>query len=207
MLIISQILHEFFHEEKKNLTGFLLSRLLHEFFHEEQKAFEIAKEGAKNDKYSKCLLGFYMAHGIGTNKNYVEGMKTIIESGADDFIEHFATDIGNYYSKSGDKKEGFKWYENAFKKNITEATVNNYGLCFLIGTGTNKNTHKAKEIFSIGVRKSFPSSLYHMAFIALDENDLDTAMQYFKHAADLGHICARDNYNNLMKRYLKLPQK
>lgn len=46
-----------------------------------------------------------MTHGIGTNKNYVEGMKTIIESGAGDFIEHFTTDIGNYYSKSGDKKK------------------------------------------------------------------------------------------------------
>lgn len=156
-----------------DLSYFLLSRLSHEYFKEDSYAYEIAQEGAsKNEKYSKSLLGHFIAHGIGTKKDFQRGISTMLESGADDFNEIFSTDIGIYYinkieeEKEKEKKEemrrkAFECFEKAFNANQTRATINNYGLCFMLGIGTEKNMKKAKEIFLIGLSKRFKFDVSH----------------------------------------------
>lgn len=149
---------------------FSLARLLHEFFHEDSHAFIIAKKGSeKGDKYSKCLLGYFISKGI------------MLESNASDYYERFSNDIGLYYinlikkSEHQDtinecKAKAFEYFEKAFKMNQTKATINNYGICFMLGIGVSKNIEKAKEIFQIGISKGDINSKYHYAFILENEN-------------------------------------
>lgn len=144
-------------------SHFLLARVLHEFFHDDKRAFEIASEGCKmGDKYSTCLLGFYVARGIGTVKNRQKGVSLMLESGASDLYEEFSTDIGIYYIKLAEshahdddtallyKQKAFEFFQKAFIRNKTRATISNYGLCYLLGMGVSKNLIKAKEIFQLG---------------------------------------------------------
>ena len=42
----------------------------------------------------------------------------------------------------------FKWFEKAYKKRITKATINNDGLCFFRGFGNQQNIEKAIEILN-----------------------------------------------------------
>ena len=161
-----------------NESHFLLARIMHEFFHNNKRAFEIADEGCKKgDKYSACLLGFFVAKGIGTKKNHQKGVSMMLESGANNFYEKFSTDIGIYYinlAKSFDykkedadlyKQKAFEFFEKAYKMNKTKATINNYGICFILGIGVSKNLEKAKEIFQIGVSNGDENSKYHLDFI------------------------------------------
>ncbi|KAK8860760.1 hypothetical protein M9Y10_012426 [Tritrichomonas musculus] len=173
-----------------NLSFFSLSRLHYEFYKDDEKAFEIAKEGSeRGEKYSRCLLGFFTAHGIGTKKDIAKGVPLILSSSADDFIDQFATEIGIYYSMKNDEEEGqkevFKWFQKAFTMRKTRATINNYGVCYMIGIGVDKSIEKAKEIFQIGVDKNDANSMYHIGFI-LEGTEKEESLKYYKKAAELG---------------------
>ncbi|KAK8870912.1 hypothetical protein M9Y10_008825 [Tritrichomonas musculus] len=138
-----------------NFSYFMLARLFHEAFKDDQKAFQVATEGAnKDEKYSKCLLGYFIAKGIGTNKNRKKGIEMILESQADELYERFATEIALYYdmlNKESDDNydsEIFKWFEKAYQINKTKTTINNYASCFMKGIGVVKDINKAKEILT-----------------------------------------------------------
>ncbi|KAK8837968.1 hypothetical protein M9Y10_035912 [Tritrichomonas musculus] len=190
-----------------DLSYFLLSRLSHEYFKEDSYAYEIAKEGAiKKEKYSKSLLGHFITHGIGTKKDFQRGISTMLESGADDFNEIFSTDIGIYYinkiEEEKEKKEemrrkAFECFEKAFNANQTRATINNYGLCFMLGIGTEKNMKKAKEIFLICAYQNDSNSMYHIGFI-LEETDPEKSLFYYKQAAECGSTHAQLEYAHLL---------
>ena len=98
-----------FHLEESIKKGFTfsyfsLARLLHEYYKDDVKAIMIANEGAeKGDKYAKCLLGYFIAQGIGTKKDRIKGVSMIIKSGADDYYERFATLIALYYVELAEK--------------------------------------------------------------------------------------------------------
>ena len=149
-----------------NLSYFTLSRLFYEVFKDEKQAFETAKKGAeKDEKYSKCLFGYFIAHGIGTKKDFKKGVQLILESNATDFYEFFSTDIGIYYanlykeekqkskSKIDDEnsygKKAFEFFEKSFNRNKTKAAINNYAICFLEGIGVEKNVEKSKELLKM----------------------------------------------------------
>ena len=52
------------------LSYFSKARLLHEVFGQDESAFQVAKEGSeKGDKYSTCLIGYFIMRGIGIKKN------------------------------------------------------------------------------------------------------------------------------------------
>lgn len=114
------------------------------------------------------MYGFFVAHGIGTKKDFMKGVSIICEIQDNPLIDMLLTDIGIYYSKlyeeTKDKKyeyQAFEFFEKAFNVKETKATINNYGICFLKGFGVQKDVHKAKEIFkNIKV-------IYHLAFIVL----------------------------------------
>ncbi|KAK8896174.1 hypothetical protein M9Y10_014068 [Tritrichomonas musculus] len=102
------------------LSYFSLARLYFEIYKDNDTAYKFAKKGSdKNDSYSKCLLGYFIAHGIGTRKHFMEGVSLILESKAENLIDQFATDIGIYYSKIKNiegkaidrEREMFKWFE------------------------------------------------------------------------------------------------
>lgn len=182
---------------------FLHARISYEFFHEDDQAYKCAREGAlQNEKYSKCLLGYFTAHGIGTKKDHKKGVEMMLESGADDFYQSFATDIGIYYSnlneeasiekdeKLKNEKIAFKWFEKAFNMKQTKASINNYGICFLKGFGISADIEKAKEIFTLGVQKEDPTSMYHMEFI-LEATDSDHSLELCKKTADEDHSIAQ----------------
>ena len=104
------------------------SRLCYEVFHENEIAFQSAKEGAdKGDKYSKCILGYFISKGIGTKKDLKTGVSIILNSEAKDYIDNFATTIGIYYSKiEKDEKKAFYWFEKAFnlkKKQMHQSII------------------------------------------------------------------------------------
>lgn len=175
-----------------NLSYFTLARLLHEIYKEDDEAFHIAMEGSnKGNKYSKFLLGYFIAHGIGVKKDFQKGISIILESGAKDYYNRFATDIGIYYCHLSEtnqcKEEAFKWFEIAYEMKKTNATVNNYGLCFLLGIHVDQNIEKAKEIFIDGANKGFVSSMYHLAFI-YEKTDKQKSHDYYRKAANQGHI-------------------
>lgn len=147
---------------------FILARLFFEVDKNYSLAFETAQKGTINgDKYSQCLLGYFIAHGIGIEKDNKKGIEIILESGASDFYEIFSTDIGIYYLKLYEQniqscnkvenkdmlgEKAFEWFEKSFNKNKTKASVNNYALCFMKGIGVHKNIKKANEIIN-----SFPN--------------------------------------------------
>lgn len=186
-----------------NHSYFVLSRLYHEIFNENEKAFETAKEGSKNNgKYSKCLYGYFLSHGIGTKKEFKRGVQMILESEVSDFYERFATDIGLYFidlskekvdEKEECENEAFKWFEKAFNIQKTNATINNYGICFLKGIGVKKNIEKAIEIFTYGISQNNPNSLYHLAFI-YEEIDPKKSLELYKKSSELGNMDARARY-------------
>lgn len=83
--------------------------LYYEFFKDEQLAYIIAQKGdEKEEKYSKCLLGFFTAHGIGTTKDLNKGVSTILDGKAEDLFDQFATEIGIYYSKKETEEQNNK---------------------------------------------------------------------------------------------------
>ena len=186
------------------MSYFSLARLLHEYFKEDNLAFKTAKEGMiKGEKYSKCLLGHFISKGIGTKKNHQEGVKLMIESEAEDYYERFATDIGIYYYNLGENckkddnqidneiyKTSFKWFEKAFQMNKSQATINNYGVCFARGIGVSADIEKAKEIFEIGVQKNDPISMYHLGFILSKTNPTES-LYYYKKSAQQGYQHAK----------------
>lgn len=186
------------------MSYFSLARLLHEYFKEDDLAFKTAKEGMiKGEKYSKCLLGHFISKGIGTKKNHQEGVKLMIESEAEDYYKRFATDIGIYYYNLGENcqkddnqidneihKTSFKWFEKAFQMNKSQATINNYGVCFARGIGVSADIEKAKEIFEIGVQKNDPISMYHLGFILSKTNPTES-LYYYKKSAQQGYQHAK----------------
>ena len=125
----------------------------------------------------------------------------ILESHSDDLLFHFATDIGIYYinlNKNNVNKdeeemnynEAFKWFEKAFNIRHSKATINNYGICFLMGIGVQKDIEKAKEIFNLGVNIEDPNSMYHMGFI-LENTDPIKSFDLYKKAANKGNLFAK----------------
>ncbi|KAK8889286.1 hypothetical protein M9Y10_034032 [Tritrichomonas musculus] len=171
-----------------NASYFSLSLLYFDIFKDKEKAYKTAQEGAsKNEKYSICLFGYFIAHGIGTNKDFNKGVSIILSSNACDFYENFATDIGIYYHSqlNKDENEIFKWFEKAFFRMKTKATINNYAICFIEGIGVDKNIEKAKEIFKIGVDKNDSNSLYYYGLL-LEDTDQKESLKYYKLSADQG---------------------
>lgn len=128
-------------------------------------AYKIALEGSNcNEKYSKCLLGYFYSHGIGTEKDLIKGASIILDSQADDIIEVFSTEIALHYielikknksikieEKEKYKHEAFKWFEKAFIKKRTKASIYNYASCFMKGIGVDKNIEKTNEILRLTV--------------------------------------------------------
>ncbi|KAK8870893.1 hypothetical protein M9Y10_008805 [Tritrichomonas musculus] len=186
-----------------NLSYFSLARLLHEYFNEDDLAFVTAKEGMmKGEKYSKCLLGHFISKGIGTQKDQQKGVKMMLDSDAEDYYKRFPTDIAIYYFNLGEKvkkydskfeyenlnefKISFKWFERAFLMKQSQATLNNYGICFMRGIGVSANFEKAKEIFEIGVQKNDPISMYHLAFILSKTNPRES-LYYYRRSAKQGY--------------------
>lgn len=196
-----------------DLSYFSLARLLESYYGERDHAFQVASEGAmKGEKYSKCLLGFFIAKGIGTSKNRREGVSMMLESGADDLYQLFATEIGIYYyelanesqSKSDNENNGFcfeknafEWFEKAYLMKKTSASINNYGICFLKGIFVKKDVRKALEIFSEGARRVDPNSMYHLAFL-LEQINSQKSLHYYQRAAELGNVDAKRRYLELM---------
>ncbi|KAK8837376.1 hypothetical protein M9Y10_036809 [Tritrichomonas musculus] len=179
---------------------FSLSRLLQSRYQDDKRAFEAACEGMKKgDKYCQCLFGYFTAKGVGTQKDHSKGVEEMLKSEFNDFYEHFPTDIGIYFSKiEGREKESFRWFERAFKQHQTKVTINNYGVCFLRGFGTEKNLKKALEIFQLGAVKNDSNSMYHIGFI-LEETDPNKSLEYYKKAAEQGFAPAQLKYSSLQK--------
>ena len=204
-----------------NKSYFSLASLYHKCFHEDQSAASIAIEGSqKGDNYSKGLLGHFISRGIGIKKDYRKGIQVMLESGADDYYQRYATEIGLYFIILGDEKkvkskpfegnqeelfnenlfeykEAFKWFEVAFQMIVSKTTVNNLGICFLKGIGVPKNIEKAKEIFEIGIQNNDPNSMYHMGFI-LENTNSEQSFKFYKEAAYKGHHHAQYHYACLM---------
>ena len=204
-----------------NKSYFSLASLYHKCFHEDQSAASIAIEGSqKGDNYSKGLLGHFISRGIGIKKDYRKGIQIMLESGADDYYQRYATEIGLYFIILGDEKkvkskpfegnqeelfnenlfeykEAFKWFEVAFQMIVSKTTVNNLGICFLKGIGVPKNIEKAKEIFEIGIQNNDPNSMYHMGFI-LENTNSEQSFKFYKEAAYKGHHHAQYHYACLM---------
>ena len=190
-----------------SLSCFLLARLLHEHFKEDERAVQSAREGAeRGDKFSQCILGHFIARGIGTKKNRQEGVRLMLESGIEDYCKLAATDIGLYFlelSKEEDQNKensakAFEWFEEAYKMKKTSASVNNYALCFLNGIFVERDIEKAKAIFTEGAEKGDPVSMYHLAHI-LETSDTVQSIEYYKRAAQLGHEESQACYSSMIK--------
>ena len=98
---------------------------------------------------AQCNLAFNMQKGDGIKKDRNAGIEKMIKSGAEDFYEQFATDIGLFYSdKKNEKQQAFEWFEKAYQINKTKTTINNYASCFMKGIGVVKDINKAKEILT-----------------------------------------------------------
>ena len=161
-----------------NRSYFSLSILEQEYFKNVEKSFQLAKEGSeRGDVFSKCLLGYYISRGIGTEKSLSRGISIMISSGFKEFYEVFSTDIGLYYvEKYNDKlikeneeenysRKAFEFFKKAYENNKTQATINNYGICFMIGFGVEIDMKKATEIFNEGSKFGYSISRYHLSFI------------------------------------------
>ena len=126
----------------------------------------------------------------------------MLDSEAEDYYKRFPTDIAIYYFNLGEKvkkydskfeyenlnefKISFKWFERAFLMKQSQATLNNYGICFMRGIGVSANFEKAKEIFEIGVQKNDPISMYHLAFILSKTNPRES-LYYYRRSAKQGY--------------------
>ena len=179
---------------------FSLSRLLQSHYHNDKHAFKVAFEGMKKgDKYCQCLFGYFTAKGIGTSKDHSKGVEAMLKSEFNDFYENLPTDIAIYLSKiEGREEESFKWFERAFEKHQTKETINNYGVCFLRGFGTEKNHEKAFEIFKLGEAQNDCISMYHIGFI-LEGKEPIKSLEYYKKAAQKGFVPAQLKYSFLRK--------
>lgn len=124
----------------------------------------------------------------------------MLQSGAFDYYERFATDIGIFFINKKNDQNAFKWFKRAFEMNISEATVNNLGIMYMNGIGVEKDFGKAEELFTIGIEKGFSSSYYHLAFIFLEKKQNKMALKYFKNAADKGNNHARNSYFYLLNK-------
>ncbi|KAK8842041.1 Protein Aster-C [Tritrichomonas musculus] len=184
------------------LSYFTLGRLLHEVYQEDSHAFLLAREGAaKGDKYCSCLLGHFISHGVGIQKDFERGVILMLSSKAEDYYDRFATDIALYYYKHArDEHSAFKWFTKAYENSKTSASINNLGLCYLSGIGTAKNIEKAKEIFNVGIEKDDIYSIYHLAFILELKDDHKKALELYKDAADKGNVNAQAYYAYLLHR-------
>lgn len=186
----------------------MLGQLLYLYFNDRKHAFEIvAEESKKGDVDSKCLLGFFISHGIGVSKDRRKGVEMILESQSSELIDSFSTDIGLYYNDLRKEKNqnqikcanlAINWFEKAFNRNKTTATINNYGLCFLKGIGVEKDLEKAKEIFELGVKKGDANSMYHLAFI-LEKTNPEESLNLYKEAAYRNHKDAQIQYSYIIR--------
>lgn len=197
-----------------NKSYFSLSLLLHQIYNKNHSAIKYAIEGEKKgDKYSKCLLGHFISKGIGIKKDRNKGVQMMLESQAEDYFEQFATDIGLYFIEMYEadnqqrfnsncenrieneklSKKAFQWFEKAFNMNKTKATINNYGICYMIGFGVSKNIEKAIEIFNIGLSKGDSNCKYHLSFI-FEKLNPELSNKYLKESAYEGNILAQRKY-------------
>lgn len=156
---------------------------------------------------SQCIVGHFISNGIGIKKNRRKGVSLILESGAENYFDFFATDIGLYFLDLANDEEhrnerdvncekAFEWFEKAYLLKKTSVTINNYALCFLKGISVQKNIEKVKEIFADGAERGDANSMYHLAYI-LEESDINLALEYYKRAADIGHKRSKSRYSSL----------
>ena len=117
-------------EQGFDLSYFSLARLLHEYFSEDNGAFITAHEGAKRgEKFSLCLLGHFIAHGIGIKKDHQKGVSIMLQSGASEYYNRFATEIGIYYANKAIQKQKEKENQNKKEKankNKNKSEVDNF---------------------------------------------------------------------------------
>ena len=59
----------------------------------------------RGDKFSQCILGHFIARGIGTKRNSQEGVRMMLESGIEDYYRLAATDIGLYFLELSKKED------------------------------------------------------------------------------------------------------
>lgn len=186
-----------------NLSYFTLSRLVYEVYHENEFAFKLAREGAaRNEKYSKALLGHYISKGVGVQKQEESGVLMMLDSDAEDFYQRYSTDIALYFIGKDDKETAFKWFERAYSINKTNASVNNIGICYMRGIGIEKDANKALQIFTSNGQIGEPLSTYYRACIAESsglENSEEESLRLFKEAAENGSVEAQSHYAYLMR--------
>ena len=123
----------------------------------------------------------------------------MINSGCEDYFKRFATDIAIYYSIHKNEKKSFKWFQIAFNNQKTSASINNLGICYLIGIGVTKNILMAEQIFNLGVLNKDPHSFYHLGFIFELRNDCQKALELYKEAAKRGETNAQARFSYLLK--------
>lgn len=72
------------------LSYFVYARLQYEIFKKNDGAFQAAEGGKKRDKkYSKFFVGFAIAHGKGTKKDFNKYISILLESEAENLYDFF----------------------------------------------------------------------------------------------------------------------
>lgn len=126
----------------------------------------------------------------------------MLDSCEENFYEQFATEIGHYYAEMAkidpeNERNAFEWFEKAYEMRKTEATINNYGLCFFLGFGVSKSIQKAQEIFEKGASNGDTNSKYHLYFIYKETNP-EKSFDYIKEAAYEGHSLAQQKCSQIL---------
>ncbi|OHT13470.1 hypothetical protein TRFO_16334 [Tritrichomonas foetus] len=92
---------------------FALAQLTHEYFKDNETAFKLAQQGAeKGDPYAKCLVGSFIAKGIGTTKDFEKGIEMVLETDCIDYYMHtLAGEIARYYIAKKELDKALKIYK------------------------------------------------------------------------------------------------
>lgn len=78
-----------------------------------------------------------------------------------------------------DEAAGFRWFYQAAELGHA-GSLNNVGLSFYRGRGTEKNLEKAKRFFERAVQAGSPEALLNLGNLATQEGNINQAIEYYK---------------------------
>ena len=135
-------------------------------------------------QHSQEIVQYYQ------RKGETEKALEVMKEGAEKYHDEYCcVSLGGYYMTHDMPNEAFKIFKESYERKKTRGSINNYGICYLNGVGTEKDWERAKEIFNEGLEMGDMNSMYHLAYI-YEKEDPEKSLKLYEMAAEHGEIHA-----------------